>query len=114
MSSGGQNGQLNALLALITESVATVQNEFSQSSKPYVPSLNDTEPHPLDTQFSSPELIKAVRTIQGACVQLCATAVRPNRTLLNVSGALSQRSYKYSLIPILEGVQREMWFMTIG
>jgi len=83
MSSGSQNGQVNALLALITEAVATVQNEFSQSSKPYVPSLNDTEPHPLDTQFSSQSLIKAVRTIQGACAQLCTTVARPNHTLLN-------------------------------
>ncbi|RDB18706.1 3-O-methyltransferase 2 [Hypsizygus marmoreus] len=78
-----RNGQVSALVALITNAAKTVEAHYAKSSKPYVPSLDDLTPHPLDSEISSPELREAIQTLEGACAQLCATVARPNHTVLN-------------------------------
>jgi len=83
MSSPQPHGQLSALVSLISDATRTIEAHFAKSSKPFVPSLDDTTPHPLDTQVSSMELKVAVQTLEGACAQLCATAARPNHTIVN-------------------------------
>lgn len=82
------NGQLSTLVTLIADATKIVEAQFKQSSKPCVPSLDDTTPHPFDTQISSMELKRAIQTIEAACAQLCATVARPNHTVLNVSSVL--------------------------
>lgn len=79
------SAQLSALLALITDATKTVESFYGETSMPFVPSLDDTTPHPLDTQVSLPELRRAIEIIEGACAQLCATVARPSHTLMNVS-----------------------------
>ena len=79
------HGQLSALVALIADATKTVETHFARSSKPYVPSLDDIEPHPLDIISNSMELRLAIQTIEGACAQLMATVARPSHTVFNVS-----------------------------
>ncbi|KAF8194080.1 O-methyltransferase-domain-containing protein [Pholiota molesta] len=77
------NGQLSSLVKLISEASQTVEAHFAKSSKPYVPSLDDVEPHPLDLVSDSMELRTAIQTIEGACAQLIATVLRPSHTIMN-------------------------------
>ena len=77
-------GQVFALVKLISDASKIVEAHYLKSSKPYVPSLDDTEPHPLDKQLAEKELRIAVQTIEGACAQLSATVARPSHTILNV------------------------------
>jgi hypothetical protein len=78
------HGQLSALVTLITDATKVVEAHFAKTSMPYVPSLDDTEPHPLDIMSDSMELRIAIQTIEGACAQLSATVARPAHTILNV------------------------------
>ena len=78
------HGQISALIKLISDAGKIVEAHYVKSSKPYVPSLDDTEPHPLDRQLAEEELRTAVQTIEGACAQLTATIARPGHTLINV------------------------------
>ena len=79
-----RRGQISALVKLISDASKIVETHYAKSSKPYVPSLNDTEPHPLDEQLAEKELRTAVQTIEGACAQLSATVARPSHTIVNV------------------------------
>jgi len=79
------NASLSALVTLIGDATSVVEAHFKASAKPYVPSLEDTEEHPLDVKLYSPELRKAVQTIEGACAQLCATVVKPSHSIVTVS-----------------------------
>ena len=78
------HGQISALTALISEASKIVEGYFAKSSKPYVPSLDDKEPHPLDEQLTEVELRTAIQTIEAACAQLSATVARPSHTVVNV------------------------------
>ena len=51
-----RGGQISALAKLISDATKVVEAHFAKSSKPYVPSLDDTEPHPLDGQPAEKEL----------------------------------------------------------
>ena len=79
-----RGGQISALAKLISDASKVVEAHFAKSSKPYVPSLDDTEPHPIDKQLAGKELRTAVQTIEGACAQLSATVARPSHTIINV------------------------------
>ena len=79
-----RRGQISALARLISDATKTVEAHYAKSSKPYVPSLDDTEPHPLDEQLAEKELRTAIQTIEGACAQLSATVARPSHTIVNV------------------------------
>ena len=81
-----RGGQISALAKLISDASKVVEAHFAKSSKPYVPSLDDTEPHPIDKELAGKELRTAVQTIEGACAQLSATVARPSHwhTIVNV------------------------------
>ena len=79
-----RGGQISALAKLISDASKVVEAHFAKSSKPYVPSLDDTEPHPIDKQLAGKELRTAIQTIEGACAQLSATVARPSHTIVNV------------------------------
>ncbi|KAF9034506.1 O-methyltransferase-domain-containing protein [Rhodocollybia butyracea] len=74
--------QLSELVSLISKATKVVEAEFAKSENPQVPSLDDTTTHPFD-DHSSMEMKEAVRIIEGACAQLCATVARPGHTILN-------------------------------
>jgi hypothetical protein len=76
--------QLSSLLSLLRDACCTVEQEYARASKP-MPSLDDTEAHPLDDQLSPIELRKAVRVIEAAAAQICALVGRPNHVIINVS-----------------------------
>jgi len=79
-----RRGQISALAKLISDATKIVEAHYVKSPKPYVPSLDDTEPHPLDEKLTEKELRTAVQTIEGACAQLSATVARPSHTVVNV------------------------------
>ena len=76
--------ELAALLLLISEATKVVENEFQRSEQSDIPSLNELNPHPLDTKVYSVEMRNALQILEGACAQLCATVARPSHTMLNV------------------------------
>ena len=82
-----RGGQISALAKLISDASKVVETHFAKSSKPFVPSLDDTEPHPIDKELAGKELRTAVQTIEGACAQLVpATIARLSHTILNNVG----------------------------
>ncbi|TFK35105.1 S-adenosyl-L-methionine-dependent methyltransferase [Crucibulum laeve] len=80
----GTDGQLSSLVDLIANATKVVEAHYQKSSKPFVPSLDDIEPHPFDNSVLDKELRNAIQTIEGACAQLAATVARPGHTLVNV------------------------------
>jgi len=92
-SASHPKNSLAALATIIADATKVVEayyeNAASESSLTYqcstLPSLDSTEPHPLDGQLSTLELRTAIETIEGACAQLSATVARPNHTMVNVS-----------------------------
>ena len=78
-------GNVSALVALIVSAAKSIEAEYAKSSTPFVPSLDDLTPHPLDSQASSAALRQATQILEGACNQLCATVALPRNTIINVS-----------------------------
>lgn len=78
---------LSALVKLIADATKVVEASYQDS---YVPSLDDTGPHPLDDKVSPPDVRKAVQTIEAACAQLCATVTKPKLAIVNVSNSSAQ------------------------
>ncbi|KAH9483231.1 3-O-methyltransferase 2 [Psilocybe cubensis] len=76
------HGQIAALAALISDAAKVVEAQYASTERPYVPSLDDTDPHPFDER-SSKELRTAIQIIEGACAQLSATVARPSHTIVN-------------------------------
>ncbi|PPQ70231.1 hypothetical protein CVT24_013089 [Panaeolus cyanescens] len=74
-------GTISALVELIAQASKIVEAAYESAEKPWVPDLDDVEPHPLDEHVWSKELKTAVQTIEGACAQLCATIAKPSYTL---------------------------------
>ena len=79
------HGEISALVALITNASKIVEQYYAKSAVPVVPSLDDTEAHPLDNEVYNANIRNAIQIIEGACVQLMATVARPNHTIINVS-----------------------------
>ncbi|KAJ3505864.1 hypothetical protein NLJ89_g7188 [Agrocybe chaxingu] len=77
------NSETTMLAALIADATKIVEAHYARSSHPGVPSLNDTDEHPLDQDLNS-ELRTAIQIIEGACAQLSATVARPEHTIVNI------------------------------
>ena len=86
-----RRGQISALAKLVSDASKIVEAHCAKSSKPYVPSLDDTEPYPLESMIGwtigRERITDCVRTwiIEGGCAQLSATVARPSHTIVNVS-----------------------------
>ena len=89
------HGEISALVTLITDASKIVEQYYAKSAVPRIPSLNDTESHPLDDVIHDADLRNAAQIVEGACVQLMATVARPNQTIINVSHNFVQ--YPFSL-----------------
>lgn len=85
MALNHDDGQVPALVSLIVNASKALEQHFSKSTKPFVPSLNDTESHPLDSGILDKELRNTIQVIEAACLQLSATVGRPTHTLVTVS-----------------------------
>jgi len=77
------DSQVSALVSLIVNASKELEQNFAKSAKPFVPSLDDTESHPLDSEIFNKELRTTIQVIEAACSQLSATAGRPSLTLAN-------------------------------
>jgi hypothetical protein len=74
---------LTALVSLISNAVKVVIDEYEQHGHPE-PSLNSTSPGPFDAlENTSPDLARAVRTIEAACAQLSFTVANPGHVMVN-------------------------------
>lgn len=76
--------KLAALLKLINSAAQEAIAEYEKAGGD-VPSIDSTELHPLDTNVIDQVALKtAVRTLEGACAQLCTTLAPPSHTAINV------------------------------
>ncbi len=81
--SGSGRDSVQALLKIIQNAATEALQEYEKAGAE-VPSLDSTSPHPLDSSLENLTLKKAVRTLEGACEQLCSTLAPPAHTLFNV------------------------------
>lgn len=75
------------LVSLIQTAVADVIDEHALigATVPHIDSQSTT-PGPLDEpDEATPRLLKAIRTVEAACAQLCASITSPALSLVNVS-----------------------------
>ncbi|KAF8058207.1 S-adenosyl-L-methionine-dependent methyltransferase [Lyophyllum atratum] len=107
--------QLASLVSLISEAAKVVEAEFHRSGSSGVPSLDDLEPHPLDTEVYSEEMRNTVQILEGACAQLCATVARPSHTMLNFyEPACLNVVLRFKISDILQGKPCGMHISEIG
>ena len=99
--------QLETLLEIINTSARQAIAEYKKGGND-VPTINSTEFHPLDTSTETVTLRKAVRLLEGACQQLCASLAPPQRTVVNVSLFCSMY-YAAGLIYFIQFVQHYDW-----
>ncbi|KAJ7264744.1 S-adenosyl-L-methionine-dependent methyltransferase [Mycena rebaudengoi] len=76
--------ELEKLLEVINGAALLAIEEYEKNGNG-VPSLDSVEKHPLDDAFDSLALRKAIRLLEGACGQLCATLAPPAHTVINRS-----------------------------
>jgi hypothetical protein len=76
--------EVESLLQLIASSAQDALSEYKKAGKG-IPSLDTA--HPLDSSRPEPALKKIIRTLEGACEQLCSTLAHPGHTMGNVSVA---------------------------
>ncbi|KIM78316.1 hypothetical protein PILCRDRAFT_595321 [Piloderma croceum F 1598] len=84
MSTGSGRIELEGLLSLINSATHDAMAIYENSGHG-VPSVHSATTHPLDAEATTLSLRKAIRTLEGACEQLCTTLAPPNHTLLNRS-----------------------------
>ncbi|KAF5363265.1 hypothetical protein D9756_001091 [Leucocoprinus leucothites] len=90
---------ISCLVSLISNAASSLETYYTaNSTRPYVPSLDDTEPHPLDNEIYPLDVRQAAQTLEGACAQLCATLVRPNHTILNKHLDVYQNAYLSAIL----------------
>ncbi|KAG6381902.1 O-methyltransferase-domain-containing protein [Boletus reticuloceps] len=75
--------KLEALLKLINSAARVAIEEYEKAGGD-VPSIDSTEPHPLDNANDQVALKSTIRTLEGACAQLCTTLAPPSHTAINL------------------------------
>lgn len=79
--------EVQKLLEIISKSALEALEEYEKNGG-YVPSVFEAQPHPLDVNQAPLRLKKAIRTLEGACDQLCTTLSPPLHTVVNVSAII--------------------------
>ncbi|KAG0699353.1 O-methyltransferase-domain-containing protein [Suillus ampliporus] len=74
--------KLEALLTLINTSARDAIALYEQYGD--VPTIEQMEPHPLDDAVDQIALKSAIRTLEGACAQICTTLAPPAHTAINL------------------------------
>ena len=75
--------KLEGLLTLINTAARDAIALYEQHGGD-VPSIDQADPHPLDDAVDPMALKRAIRTLEGACAQLCTTLAPPAHTAINV------------------------------
>ncbi|KAG8221630.1 S-adenosyl-L-methionine-dependent methyltransferase [Butyriboletus roseoflavus] len=75
--------QLEALLEIINTSARQAIAEYKKGGSNDVPTIHSKAYHPIDLATDTVALKKAVRLLEGACQQLCASLAPPQHTLQN-------------------------------
>lgn len=78
------NGYVLELAALITQSAQAVMTEYAAASRT-VPSLDNTD---ASKTVINPPILEAVRVLESACAQLCATVAPAEHIMVNVRPAI--------------------------
>jgi len=86
--------QLEALLEIINSSARQAIAEYRKGCN-NVPTISSAELHPLDSSIDNVVLRKAIRLLEGACQQLCASLAPPQRTVLNASSISRARQHQF-------------------
>ncbi|KAG6809034.1 hypothetical protein H0H92_001866 [Tricholoma furcatifolium] len=77
-------GRVSVLVAIITNATKAIEDHYSKfSPESPIPSLDDLNRHPLDSELAPPELRNAIKLLQAACEQLSVTVTPPGQTILN-------------------------------
>lgn len=76
--------QLEALLEIINTATRQAIAEYKKGGHE-VPTIHSKTYHPIDFATDTVVLKKAVRLLEGACQQLCASLAPPQHTVQNVS-----------------------------
>ncbi|EIW76001.1 S-adenosyl-L-methionine-dependent methyltransferase [Coniophora puteana RWD-64-598 SS2] len=76
-----EQAKVLALLSLINSATTDALALYTADDRD-VPDLRSTVSHPLDTADDTVALKKAIRTLEGACQQLCATLAPPQHTMV--------------------------------
>jgi hypothetical protein len=84
--------EVEGLLGLINSATHDALSVYEKSGHS-IPSVHSPAPHPLDNVATTLALKKAIKVLEGACEQLCATLAPAGHTLMNV----------HSSIPLLPG-----------
>ncbi|KAJ3993680.1 O-methyltransferase-domain-containing protein [Lentinula boryana] len=74
--------EVQQLLKIIAQAANDALNEYARHGEE-VPSIYETKTHPLDIAETAFTLKKAIRTLEGACNQLCSTLAPPLHTVIN-------------------------------
>ncbi|KAJ3737777.1 hypothetical protein DFJ43DRAFT_1164016 [Lentinula guzmanii] len=74
--------EVQHLLKIISQAATDALNEYARHGEE-VPSIYETKSHPLDIAETAFTLKKAIRTLEGACNQLCSTLAPPLHTVIN-------------------------------
>jgi len=87
-----QSSSVPKLVSLIQNAARVVEEQYTvaarssgETERLVIPSLDDTQIHPLDDQMMTPAMRSAVQTLEATCAQLTATVAKPHHTLINVS-----------------------------
>ncbi|KAG2366734.1 O-methyltransferase-domain-containing protein [Suillus spraguei] len=86
--------KLEALLTLINTSARNAIALYEQHGD--VPSIDQTGFHPLDEAVDQVALKSAIRTLEGACAQICTTLAPPAHTVINLVQA-----YDYACVRVV-------------
>ncbi|KAF9460000.1 O-methyltransferase-domain-containing protein [Collybia nuda] len=74
--------QVDALLSLIKDSAYKALDEYEKHGQE-APTLDSLVTHPLDVEVNTVDLKRIIRTLEGACDQLCSTLAPPAHTVVN-------------------------------
>ena len=64
---------ITSLVSIITAAASQIESFYKDQSPKPVPTLDDTDPHPLDVGSCPLEVKHSVQMLEGACAQLCTT-----------------------------------------
>lgn len=91
--------QLEAILEIINASARQAIAEYKKGGND-VPTIHSKTYHPIDFAIDSIALKKAVRSLEGACQQLCASLAPPQHTMFNVSHIFENSTAKLTEWPL--------------
>ena len=86
MESG--QAQVKALLSIINKATQDALSAYADS-KEDVPSLMSTDERSVLSMANNLALKRAVRVLEGACEQLCATLAPPGQSIVDVNFSFS-------------------------